>query len=77
MDPNYNKDSIGSLKISEDVIASIARYAAKEIEGVADIGFKTGAHQGRFQDGASESGQNYPLGRCGHHQPERSGALRL
>lgn len=49
MDPNYNKDSIGSLKISEDVIATIARYAAKEIAGVSDIGFKSAPIKGVFK----------------------------
>lgn len=30
-------DNIGNLKISEDVVASITRIAAKEIEGVAEL----------------------------------------
>lgn len=49
MDPNYNKENIGRLKISEDVISSIARYAAKEIDGVTDIGYRSAPIKGIFK----------------------------
>lgn len=34
---NETKEPIGSLRISKDVIATIATVATKEIEGVADL----------------------------------------
>ncbi len=37
MTDNYNTDAAGKLKISQDVIATIARYATMEVEGVAGL----------------------------------------
>ena len=38
MDKNNTNKLVGSLKISESVIEQIAAVAAKEVEGVADLG---------------------------------------
>ncbi|MBC8569602.1 Asp23/Gls24 family envelope stress response protein [Zongyangia hominis] len=37
MEQRPNKEAIGSLKISEDVLATIAKFAATEVEGVASL----------------------------------------
>lgn len=42
-------DNVGNLKISEDVIASITRIAAKEIEGVAELAIAPSNIKGFFK----------------------------
>ena len=37
MEQRPYKEAIGSLKISEDVLATIAKFAATEVEGVASL----------------------------------------
>ncbi len=37
MDDMYYKENIGSLRISEDVISTIAKLSAIEVDGVADV----------------------------------------
>jgi len=42
-------DNVGNLKISEDVIASITRIAAKEVEGVAELAVAPSNIKGFFK----------------------------
>ena len=42
-------DNIGNLKISEDVVASITRIAAKEIEGDAELAVAPSSIKGLFK----------------------------
>ena len=37
MDDNIYRENIGSLRISEEVIATIAKYAASEVSGVSAV----------------------------------------
>ena len=37
MSENVTRETVGNLKISEDVLATIAQFAAQEVEGVAAV----------------------------------------
>ena len=37
MSENVTRESVGNLKISEDVLATVAQFAAQEVEGVAAV----------------------------------------
>lgn len=52
---NNQKHSTGSLKISKEVLATIARVAALEIEGVAGLAEPTGSVSRLFNKGIGKT----------------------
>lgn len=55
MDDNIYRENIGSLRISEDVIATIAKFAASEVNGVSAVKNNSSPIKGLFKNGLARA----------------------